>query len=367
MEFVVGKSTLLKELGFLQGVVDRKTTIPVLSNLLIEAKEGELSFRATDLDVSISTSCEASVKEPGALCIQAKKLFEIVRSLPDADVTFKCNLQDQAQITCERSKFRMPWISKENFPESQQFKGDVVEVPAELLRTFISRTQFAITNEESRYALNGAKFELSSEEMRLVATDGHRLAYMASKGEFKVGKKLEVLIPRKTLNELQKLASETNENIEVGADENHIYFRVGRRRLSSRLLSGQFPNYELVLPKDNQNRVAVDSNLIAAAIRRVSLMADERSHLVKVDITVGQVNITSQAADVGEAGEVLPVEYSGPQITVGFNSQYLSELFSVIQDGEVAFEFKDGNSQTLIRPVSDGPYDFRYVVMPMRL
>jgi DNA polymerase III subunit beta len=367
MEFVVGKSTLLKELGVVQGVVERKTTVPVLSYLLMEASEGEISFRATDLDVSVTTSLEANVKESGSLCIPAKKLFEIVRTLPEADVTFKCNLQDQAQITCDRAKFRMPWLAKENFPESQTFKGDTAGIPAELLRTFINRTSFAITNEESRYTLNGARFELSADEIRLVATDGHRLAYIASKGDFKVDKKLEILIPRKTLAELQKLASETNDNIELGADENHIYFKAGKRRLSSRLLSGQFPNYELVLPKDNQNRVTVDSGLIAGAIRRVSLMADERSHLVKVDITAGQVNITSQAADVGEAGEVIPVEYSGPQITVGFNSQYLSDIFSVIQEGEVAFEFKDGNSQTLIRPVADGDYDFRYVIMPMRL
>lgn len=367
MEFAVGKSTLLKELGFVQGVVDRKTTIPVLSYVLLEAKDGELSFRATDLDVSVATSCEASVRKDGSLCIPAKKLFEIVRTLPEAEVTFKCNLQDQVQITCERSKFRLAWLSKENFPEAQQFKGETVEIPAELLRTFISRTSFAITNEESRYTLNGARFELTAEEMRLVATDGHRLAYMACKRDFKTDRKLEVLIPRKTLAEVLKLTSESNDNLDVGADENHIYFKSGKRLLSSRLLSGQFPNYELVLPKDNQNRVVVESNLIAAAIRRVSLMADERSHLVKVDISAGQVNITSQAADVGEAVEEIPVEYSGPQITVGFNSQYLSDLFSVLQEGEVAFEFKDGNSQTLIRPVGDGDFDFRYVVMPMRL
>ena len=367
MELVVGKNSLLKELGLVQGVVDRKTTIPILSYLLIEATDGKISFRATDLDVSVSTSCDAEVTENGAICIQAKKLFEIVRSLPDADVTLKCNLQDQTQITCERAKFKLPWLPKENFPETQEFKGEAVQIPADLLRTFINRTVFAITNEESRYALNGAKFELSAEEIRLVATDGHRLAFIAAKGEFNSAKKLDVLIPRKTLAELLKLCGETNDAIEFGYDENHLYFRVGKRSLSSRLLSGQFPNYELVLPKDNQNRVPIDSSLVAGAIRRVSLMADERSHLIKFDITAGQVNITSQAADVGEAGELIPGDYSGPQITVGFNSQYLTDFFNVFQEGETAFEFKDGNSQTQIRPLADGDYDFRYVVMPMRL
>lgn len=367
MDFVVGRTSLLKELGFVQGVVDRKTTIPVLSNLLIETKDGEISFKATDLDISLATKCEAEVKEDGAICVQAKKLFEIVRSLPDADVSLKCNFQDQMTITCERSKFRMPWLGKENFPETPEVKGDVVDIPAELMRTFINRTVFAITNEESRYALNGAKFELAEEEIRLVATDGHRLAFIARKGNFTNGKKLDVIIPRKTLAELAKLCSETNESIEFSYDENHLYFSAGKRRLSSRLLSGQFPNYELVLPKENTNRVVIESNRIAGAIRRVSLMADERTHLIKFDITAGQIKITSQSADVGEAGEELPVDYTGPQITVGFNSQYLNDFFNVVQDGEVAFEFKDGNSQTQIRPQSEDDYDFRYVVMPMRI
>jgi len=367
MDFVVGKSSFLKELSFVQGIVDRKTTIPILANVLIDAKAGQLDFRVTDLDLSLATATEAEVQEEGAICVHAKKLFEIVRSLPEADIAVKCNLQDQVSLVCERSRFKMPWLGKENFPEAPEFKGKAVEIPADLLRTFISRTVFAITNEESRYSLNGAKFELSEQEIRLVATDGHRLAFIERKGKYLDGTKLEVIIPRKTLAELVKLCADTDENIEFGHDENHLYFKVGKRRLSSRLLSGQFPNYELVLPKENQNRLVLETSRIASAIRRVSLMADERSHLIKFDIVSGQMNITSQAADVGEAGEVLPVEFAGPQITVGFNAQYLNEFFNVIQDGEVAFEFKDGNSQAQIRPQEDGDYDFRYVVMPMRL
>lgn len=368
MHFKIGKTTFLKELSFVQGVVERKSTIPILSNLLIDAQGGELRIRGTDLDLSLSTAGDAEVKEEGAVCVQAKKLFEIVRALPESDIEIRCNGQDQMTLVCERSRFRMPWVAKESFPEVQEFRGEPIEIPAEMVRTFISRTAFAITNEESRYSLNGAKFELSAENLRMVATDGHRLAFIEKQGSFALnGKKLDVIIPRKTLAELAKLCAETDESVVFGYDDNHLYFRVGRRLLSSRLLSGQFPNYEMVLPKDNQHRLLIESARIAGAIRRVALMADERSHLIKFEIAAGQMNITSQAADVGEAGETIPVEYDGAQISVGFNAQYLNEFFNVVQDGQVAFEFKDGNSQAQIRPQVDGDYDFRYVIMPMRL
>lgn len=368
MQFKVGKGAFLKELGFVQGVVERKSTIPILSNLLIEAKGGALEIKATDLDLSLSTVCEAEVSEDGAVCVQAKKLFEIVRALPESDIEMKCSGQEQMTLLCDRSRFRMPWVGKENYPEIQEFKGEPVEIPAEMIRTFINRTVFAITNEESRYALNGAKFELSGERVRMVATDGHRLAFIEKKGRYaQNGKKLDVIIPRKTLAELAKLCADTEETVEFGYDDNHLYFRLGKRFLSSRLLSGQFPNYEMVLPKDNNHRLVIESSRVAGAIRRVALMADERSHLIKFDVGTGQMNISSQAADIGEAGETIPVEYDGPQIAVGFNAQYLNEFFNVIQDGEVAFEFKDGNSQAQLRPNVDGDYDFKYIVMPMRL
>lgn len=368
MEFRIGKSTFLKELGFVYGVVERKSTIPILSNLLIEAQGSELKIRGTDLDLSLSTVVDAEVKEAGAVCVQAKKLFEIVRALPESDIEVRCNGQDQLSIVCERSRFRMPWVAKESFPEVQEFRGQPIEIPADMVRTLISRTAFAITNEESRYSLNGAKFELSADTLRMVATDGHRLAFIEKQGSFGMnGGKLDVIIPRKALTELAKLCADTEETVVFGYDDNHLYFRVGRRHLSSRLLSGQFPNYEMVLPKDNQHRLLIESARIASAIRRVALMADERSHLIKFDLGSGQMNITSQAADVGEAGESIPVEYDGAQIAVGFNAQYLNEFFNVVQDGQVAFEFKDGNSQAQIRPQVDGDYDFRYIIMPMRL
>jgi DNA polymerase-3 subunit beta len=366
MHLTVNKWSFLKELNLIQGVVEKKSTIPILSNLLLETGEGELWIKGTDLDVSISTRCEAEIKQKGSICIQAKKLYEIVRSLPEAEIEIKSGDNDQVTLVCERSRFKMIGVAKDSFPEIRQFEGAYLPIPSELIRTFIGRTIFAITNEESRYALNGAKFEFSPKSVRMVATDGHRLSFIEKLSKFG-DVTLDVLIPKKTLSELSKLCSETGDSIEFGNDENHLYFKVGRRLLVSRTLSGQFPNYELVLPKENKNQVVVESNRVASAIRRVALMADERSHAVKFEAVDGQISITSQSSEMGEAGDTISVDYSGPEITAAFNAQYLLDFFNVIQEGDVIFEFKDGNSQTQLRSKDDAEYDFRYIVMPMRL
>jgi DNA polymerase III subunit beta len=366
MHFVVGKPSFLKELNLIQGVVEKKSTIPILSNLLLETGDGELWIKGTDLDVSISTRCEADIRQPGSICIQAKKLFEIVRSLPEAEIEIKCGDNDQVTLVCERSRFKMIGLAKDSFPEIRQFEGPYVAIPSELVRTFINRTIFAITNEESRYALNGAKFEISAAGIRMVATDGHRLSFIEKQTPFE-NVTFDALIPRKTLAELAKLCAETGDAVEFGHDENHLFFKVGRRLLVSRTLSGQFPNYELVLPKDNNNRVVVESNRIASAIRRVALMADERSHAIRLEAGEGQIQITSQSAEMGEAGDALSVDYAGPAIAAGYNAQYLLDFFTVIQEGKVAFEFKDGSTQTQLRSQDDLEFDYRYIVMPMRL
>lgn len=366
MHLIIGKTNFMKELNLLQGVVEKKSTIPILSNLLLEASNAALLIKGTDLDVSISTSCDAEVKQNGSICIQAKKLFEIIRSLPEADIEIKRGDNDQVSLVCERARFKMLGLPKDNFPEIKEFDGNYVPIPSELVRTFISRTVFAITNEESRYALNGAKMECSNAGIRMVATDGHRLSFIEKKFDT-VGIDLDVLIPKKTLTELAKLSAESDQSIEIGQDDNHLFFKVGKRQLVSRTLSGQFPNYELVLPKENNNKVTAECDRVSSAIRRVALMADERSHAIKFDIKDGQIHITAQSSELGEAGEYLPVDYSGPAISAGFNAQYLLDFFSVAQEGEVSFEFKDGNSQTQIRPKDGAEFDFRYIVMPMRL
>ena len=350
MQFVVSKQNLQKELGFVQGVVEKKNTIPVLSNILIESiGESTIRLTGTDLDVTIRCDMDAEdISTPGSICVQARKLFEIARLLPDAPVSFKKEDNDWVTVTCDKSRFKMVGIARD---------------------AFVDRTIFAITQEESRYTLSGAKFILDDTGAKMVTTDGHRLAYVERKGVSKNGsaESIDTLIPRKTLAELTKLSAGYEGDISLGMDGNHIFFEVGPRLLISRMLYGQFPNYDMVMPKNNDKSIRFDGALLNSAIRRVALMADERSHAIRFHLEPNQLVISSQNAEEGEARETIQTEYDGEETDIGFNAQYLQDFLNVVGDGAVAFEFKDGNSQAQLRPAEGSEYDYKYVVMPMRL
>jgi DNA polymerase-3 subunit beta len=272
------------------------------------------------------------------------------------------------KISCGASEFKVVGQARDHFPSTPKTNRTGLEIPAELLHNLISRTIYAITQEESRYALNGALLLLLEGSLQMVATDGHRLALAAASLEQAPGDyQLKVNIPKKALNELLKLTAGSEETLQFAEDENHLFFKLGHRQLTSRMLSGQFPNYELVLPKNNDKTVPINAEKITQAIRRAALMADERSHAVKFELSSGRLNITSQSADVGEAKEVIPIDYSGDDMSIGFNAQYLLDFLGVVGTDEVAFDFKDEQSPALLKPRGDEQYDYRYVVMPMRL
>jgi len=367
----MARGALQKELAFVQGVVERKNTIPVLANILIEsAGEEAIRISGTDLDVTIRCDADAEeIKSQGAICVQARKLFDIARLLPDAPVSFRKEENEWVTVECDRSKFRLPGISKDTFPELPGFKSTPLKLPAALLKLLIDRTIFAITQEEGRYTLSGAKFELDKQGAKMVTTDGHRLSFVATNEVAKdaADAGLDVLIPRKTLAELTKLTADFDGDINLGSDDNHVYFQVGSRLLISRMLSGQFPNYEMVMPKNNDRSAVFDTLSLNQAIRRVALMADDRSHAIRFHLSKEQLLISSQNAEEGEARETLSTDFAGDETEIGFNAQYLQDFLNVVGSEKVAFEFKDGNSQAQLRPVSDDKYDYRYVIMPMRL
>src|SRR5437667_1783040 len=371
MQFVMARGALQKELAFVQGVVERKNTIPVLANILIESA-GEVAIRicGTDLDVTIRCDADAEeIQSQGAICVQARKLFDIARLLPDAPVRFRKEENEWVTVECDRSKFRLPGISKETFPELPGFKSTPLKLPASLLKLLIDRSIFAITQEEGRYTLSGAKFELDSKGVKMVTTDGHRLAYVATKDGLSDGGsgELDVLIPRKTLAELTKLTADFEGDINLGADENHVYFQLGSRLLISRMLSGQFPNYEIVMPKNNDQSATFDTTALSQAVRRVALMADDRSHAIRFHLSKEQLLISSQNAEEGEARETLETDFSGDDTDIGFNAQYLQDFLNVVGSEKVAFEFKDGNSQAQLKPVSDDNHEYKYIVMSMKI
>lgn len=370
MEFSISKNALQKELGFVQGIVERKNTIPVLSNILIESVgENTIRMTGTDLDVTIRCETEAEITKQGAMCVGARKLFEIARVLPDAPVHFRKEENNWAAVKCERSNFRIAGVERENFPEVPSFSSTPVRMPAHVFKTFIDRTIFAITLEESRYTLSGAKFLLDKTGARMVTTDGHRLAYVERKdlGEGAAKESLDALVPRKTLSELVKLTAGYEGEIGLGADANHVYFELGPRLLVSRTLAGQFPNYEMVMPKTNDKEAVFDCQTLSQAVRRVALMSDDRSRAIKFHFAPGNLQISAQTAEEGEATESVATEYAGEEVQIGFNAQYLQDFLNVVGDGSVAVQFKDSNSQAQLKPAGDADYDYKYVVMPMRL
>src|SRR6204780_4171766 len=280
MEITVSKFELVRELTATQGVVERKTTIPILSNYLFEAAGDKLSLTATDLDLSLRTSCNAKVKKDGSCTIPARKLHDYVKLLPDADITIKLLENHWVSIRCGRSNTKMVGMAKSNFPSLPVFPSvGVVKIPTQVLRSMIAKTGFAIANEESRYTLNGALMMIKPESITMVATDGHRLAHIERCGEkFEgVSGEMKTLVPKKAMDELKSLLDSTDaETIEFAKDESTLFFRIGSRLLTSRQLTGQFPNYEAVLPKDNSKIVPLNSDELNSAILRVAQFDDER-------------------------------------------------------------------------------------------
>jgi len=368
MDFSVNKVDILKELSYVQGVVERKNTIPILSNLLLETKGTDLLVTATDLDVSIECSCPASIKVSGALTISARKLFEIVRLLPDSDIHFKSLEKEWVQVTCEKSRFKIVGLSRENFPAIPAIRGTIWQLPPDVLRYMIDRCVFAITQEESRYSLNGALMILNPNNLSMVTTDGHRLVLIARATPIRsLEREVRILIPKKTLVELSKLLVGEENEVQFGADENHLFFKIGKRLLISRALAGQFPNYEMVLPKDNDKKVVISTVDFSDALRRVAIMADERSHAVKLSVRDGQMDIQSSTADFGEAKESVGINYNGEPMEISFNAQYLLDFLGVVDDDEVKFELRDKETQGLLQPEKNSEYSYHYIVMPMKI
>jgi DNA polymerase-3 subunit beta len=374
MEITVSKSDLLKELTATQGVVERKTTIPILSNFLFEASGDRLSITATDLDLSLRTSAPAKVKKEGSCTVPARKLYDYVKLLGDGDISIKLLENHWVQIRSGRSNTKMVGMARANFPALPQFPTDsAISIPATVLRNLIAKTIFGISNEESRYTLNGALLVLKPESITMVATDGHRLAHIEhANSKYPVSGEMRVLVPKKAMAELNTLLNVTEDPsvpVEFAKDESTLFFRIGGRLLTSRQLTGQFPNYEAVLPRDNNKSVTVHCDELSAAIQRVAQFADERSNAIRMRLGKNELKISSSNTETGESEDSMETAYTGDEIVIGFNSQYLLEFLKVVSVGDVRFEFKDAQSAGQLRPdeAADSEYKYRYIVMPMRI
>jgi DNA polymerase-3 subunit beta len=312
------------------------------------------------------------VKKEGSGTIPARKLLDYTRLLPEGDVTMKVQENHWATITSGRSRTRIAGMSRESFPELPQRPEAIAEIPVKLIASMIARTSFAISMEESRFTLNGALYLMRPDALIMVTTDGHRLSFVQTPlpEGMQVPQAYRALIPRKAMNELVKLADLAGDEgrVTVADDENHLYFEVGSRLLMTRKLTGNFPDYERVLPKDHTLTAVLQRDEIKSAIERVAQFADERSRAIRVQFSTDEVRIFSSSVETGESEESVPGHYQGPNLEIGFNAQYLLDFLRVISQDQVSFELKDQKSAGELRPAGEGITDqYRYVVMPMRI
>ena len=370
MELTVQKSDLLHELQLCQGIVERKNTIPILGNVLLETNDdGSVRLLATDLEVGLRSQCRASVARAGALTIPAKKLFEIVRALPDTEIRIEAGTQGAVNVSAERFDSRMQTLPREDFPTLPDPGADATEIVArEALFGMVTRTQFAITGEDTRYFLNGALFVLKPGAMTLIATDGHRLALATAPRDAtdSGGDEVQAILPKKTLGELSRLLAGGGGDVRYTRGESHLFFEIDGRQLVSRMIDAQFPAYERVIPTANDKKVDFERDRLTSAIRRVALLSNERSHAVKFQIAESTAEVTSSSPELGEAKEVVPVDYAGADLQICFNAQYVLDFLAVADTDSVTFELKDEKSQAVLYP-SGEKTAYTYVIMPMRV
>jgi len=367
MELVVRKNDLLRELQLFQGIVERKNTIPILANVLIEADGDEVRMLATDLEVALRSRCPASVAKSGSLTLPAKKLYEILKALPETDVRIEEDKKG-VKVAADRFDSRMQTLPREDFPTLPDASGKPrATLPRTALKEMVAKTQFAITGEDTRFFLNGAKFVLKPDSLAMIATDGHRLALVEVKHDVGITDETGVILPKKTILELGKLLVEGDGDVLFESGENHLFFDVGGRMLISRMIDGQFPAYERVIPKGNDKHIEFERERLTNAVKRVALLSNERSRSVKIEIGKGKVEVTSSSSEFGEAREELPVDYSGNPMTISFNAQYVLDFLNVVETDVVELSLKDEVSQAVMKPVGAKGYDYTYVIMPMRI
>jgi len=366
MKFSIMKDPILEELQLLQGIVEKRNTMPILANILVQASEKEVELTGTDLEVGLKTHFEAKIDDPGAVTVSGKKIFEIVKSLPDGEsVSFKEEKDLMMEIKAGESEFKVLCLPKEDYPQVPEPKfSKKIGVPLEQFKAMVDLVFFAIAQEQ-RYYLNGALMVLKNKSLELVSTDGHRLSYAAKTlDNLNIGKEIRVIVAKKTLSELRKYSGET---IEFDMDENNLFFRCGHRTLISRIIESKFPNFEAVIPKDNAHIAVLPREAFTNAIRRVSLLSAERSRGIKFTLEKNKVRLFSSNPEIGEARDKLDIDYKGAELEIGFNSQYILDFLTTITSEKIRLELKDENSAALLRPETEEELKTVYVLMPMKI
>jgi len=368
MKFTISREKLQEGLQAVTAAVPAKTTLPVLANLLVETTDRGIRFSATDLDIAVSTEVSADVETPGAITIPAKKLSEIARELPPSPVKIAASGEQRVTIECGRSKFKLLGLPRDEFPTFPQVRfNDSWRVKSGELQKLISHTAFAVSTEESRPILNGVLWELREERMRMVATNGHRLAKMEVPVAASSAPPGDLIVPPKALEQIRRLFP-AEEELEIARGENHLGFRSPFTSVYTRLVEGPYPNYEQVIPKDNDRYAIADKASLTQALKRMSVIASDQTHRIKMSFNTGMLKFSVTTPDLGEASDELPVNYTGDQLDIGFNATYLLEILRFMPTEQVRLTFKAPERAATIEPEGwDDAAKYLCLVMPLRL
>ena len=364
MEVHVDRDAFLKGLQMVHNVVEPRQTLPILANVLLESDGETLRLTATDLEVGARVSVPAKVPAPGAITLSARKLLEIIKELPAATLSLK--VQDNAWVAlrCGGASYKLVGLSAADFPAvASGASAAWITLDGKLLRDMLAQTIFAVSHDESRYALNGVLFAVQDREIRLVATDGHRLA-LAVRPLASAGTAVSGIVPRKAVQEIARIVG-SGEDVQVAISENQFILQMPNVLLMARLIEGTFPNYEQVVPKAHPHRIALSRAALTAALRRVSVLSEERTKPVKFTLTPGQLKLTAYSPDFGEAEEEIEVPYAGEDMTIGFNSRYVLDALGAQVAEQIVMELKDGLSPGIVKSFEEE--GSLCVIMPMRI
>ena len=368
MKLTITREQLQEGLVAVAASVPAKTTLPILSNILLEATRDGIRLSGTDLDIAVSTTVPASVDQEGAITLPARKLVEIVRELPSAAIRLTASGEQRVTIECGRSRFRLLGLPREEFPAfpGVKFEGGW-HAPASDLQKLIAHVAFAASTEESRPILNGVLWELRPERMRMVATNGHRLARMDVPTTSAGAAQADLIVPPKALEQIRRLFAAEDE-VEIARSENHLGFRSASTQVFTRLIEGPYPNYEQVIPRENDKAATADKAAFTAALRRMSIVASDQTHRIRMAFANGSCKLSVQTPDLGEAQEEITVSYEGDPLEIGFNAAYLLEILKYIPTDEVRMTFKAPERAATCEPVGwDDPASYLALVMPLRL
>lgn len=368
MRFTIAREKLQDGLSAVIATVPAKTTLPVLSNILLETNERGIRLSGTDLDMAVSTEVTADVETQGAITVPAKKLAEIVRELPSAPVRISAVGEQKITLECGRARFRLLGLPRDEFPTFPVVRfSESWRIKSGELQKLIAHTAFAVSTEESRPILNGVLWELRSDKMRMVATNGHRLAKIDVPVTGKDGRSEDLIIPPKALEQLRRLFP-AEEDLEIARGENHLGFRSPLTAVYTRLIEGPYPPYEQVIPRDNDRIALADKNALSQALKRMSVVASDQTHRIRMSFNAGMAKFSVQTPDLGEAQDELPVTYEGDALDIGFNASYLLEILRNMPTDEVRLTFKAPERAATVEPVGwNDPAQYMCLIMPLRL